>query len=234
MRLISITLIILAALAAFVLWPGLDLIVSGWFVRPGHGFFLADDPAFRFIHGAAFYGARALGIFLALAALVTALRRKPLIKINSKAWLFLFLGLLIGPGLVANVIFKDHWGRARPSTIVEFGGPAHFSPPLIPAHQCARNCSFVAGDAAFGFYLPVFAYVVPRLRSRRVFWGGMGLGVLFGFARLVTGAHFLSDIVFAAFFMQAVLGLLHTSMFGLSETQKCWREWLFLSRIPAA
>jgi len=77
--------------------------------------------------------------------------------------------------------------------------------------------------------LPAFAYVVPPPRSRRYFWSGMGLGSLFGLARFVAGAHFLSDVLFAALFMQITLALLHGMMFGFELTRRYWRDWIFLS-----
>jgi len=30
--------------------------------------------------------------------------------------------MIIGPGLLVNTVFKEHWGRARPSQVEEFGG----------------------------------------------------------------------------------------------------------------
>ena len=53
-----------------------------------------------------------------------------------------------GPGLVVNGVLKAFWGRARPSQILEFGGAAQFTPPVQIADQCARNCSFVSGEAS--------------------------------------------------------------------------------------
>jgi lipid A 4'-phosphatase len=156
-------------------------------------------------------------------------RRRPFLKLSGKAWLFLFLGLLIGPGFVANVVFKDHWGRARPREVVEFGGTAAFSPAFYIRKECSINCSFVSGDASFGFYLPAFAFVAPSRRSRRVFWSAMALGSLFAAARVIIGAHFLSDILFAAFFMLIVNTLLHSAMFGRKKTAKCWKNWMKLS-----
>ncbi|HEU0117163.1 MAG TPA: phosphatase PAP2 family protein, partial [Alphaproteobacteria bacterium] len=152
--------------------------------------------------------------------------------LDAKKWAFLFLALILGPCLIANVIFKDHWGRARPREIVEFGGTRHFSPALVPQEVVKKNESFISGDAAFGFYLPSFAYVVPmvsrkRNLSRRVFWSCMGVGSLFGLSRLAMGAHFLSDIIYAMVFMLVASAALHALMFGRKETSTRWHNWFF-------
>ena len=45
-----------------------------------------------------------------------------------------------------------------------------------------------------GFFLIALAWV---FRDRRWLWAGITLGALVGLGRVVQGAHFLSDIVFA-------------------------------------
>jgi len=223
---VSLTLAALVLLLP-VVWPQIDLAVSGVFYLPGKGFFLAENPLLLFLHEVARYGAWILIAYLALAVTVAFLRHAPFLGIDAKGWMFLALGLLIGPALVANVIFKDHWGRARPREVTEFGGHAAFSPALIPQPEAHRNGSFVAGDAAFGFYIPSFAYVVPKRRSRHVFQIGMGFGLLLGFTRIAMGAHFLSDVAFAALFMLVVSVGLHAAMFGKRNTALFWRDWFY-------
>lgn len=223
--------ILFAALLALpVIWPPVDLWVAGLFYRPDGGFFLADNPICVALHWGAYDGARVLGVGFAVLAVAAWARRKPLLGCDAKAWLFLLLALLIAPGLVANAGFKDHWGRARPREVTAFGGAAPFSPALIPQPHPKRNESFVSGDGAFGFFLPVFAYVVPRRRSRRVFWAMMAAGAAFGFVRIVMGAHFFSDVMYAAFFMLATVAAVHAAMYGRAETAARWRSWF--SREP--
>ena len=229
-------------LALPVLWPQVDLFASGLFYRAGQGFFLADNVLLVTLHKLAFTGARVLGVAFAVLAVWTWARRRlcspPLANsgffaLPAKAWLFLLLALLIGPGLVANVGFKDHWGRARPREIVEFGGTAAFSSALTPQFQKARsNGSFVSGDGAFGFFLPAFAYIAPRRSSRRVFWGSMAAGAVFGAVRLAMGAHFFSDIVYAAFLMLATGSGVHTVMYGAAETAARWKSWFCKKPYP--
>lgn len=232
-----VILLVMLVLSCFLWWPEIDLTVSGWFYESDKKFSLAIHPLFLFMHSVAYYGARVLGVGLFVVAMV-AFYRKAVWGISGKAWLFLFIALMVGPVLLANVILKDHWGRARPREVAEFGGVYSFSPAWIPQQHARRNDSFVAGDAAFGFFLSSFAYVVPlaaasRRRekpnlSRRVFWGGMAAGSLFGFARIAMGAHFLSDVLFAAFFMLGTSALLHLAMFGSRATAIYWRNWFFV------
>jgi len=219
-----------SALVALVLCPSLDLVASGLFYD--NGFFLAQHPVFVFLHGLAVYGSWALGGVLVLITATAYIRRKDISPLPRKGWLFLLLALLIGPVLIANVGFKDHWGRARPREVTAFGGTATFSPALVPQAVATKNGSFISGDGAFGFYLPCFAYLVPLSRrnlSRRVFWGGMAAGGVFSFARLAMGAHFLSDILFAALLMLACSTALHTMLYGKQTTRAYWREWLGLT-----
>ena len=233
-RTAAIGLAALIALAAVVFWPHIDLIVSGWFYRPGDGFFMRDDFLFVAVHFLSHAGARLLGLASLMFAALSASQHRLLFGLRARAWLFLFLALLIGPGLVANLVFKDNWGRARPREITEFGGPQHFTPAHVPADQCGRNCSFVNGDGSFGFYLSSFGYVVPPAKSRRWFWSGLGVGAFFGFARIVMGAHFLSDTLFAAFFVLLTIAFLHAAMFGRRKTKNLWENWLFFREKSAA
>jgi lipid A 4'-phosphatase len=125
----------------------------------------------------------------------------------------------MGPGLVANLLLKDHWGRARPRHVAEFGGPKTFTPPLIPANQCPRNCSFVSGEAA-SIFLPFYAvaFVVPQWAAALVAAGTL-LGFASGAVRVSQGAHFLSDVIFAGVFMALTVGLVYWAILGRTATK---------------
>jgi lipid A 4'-phosphatase len=213
-------------LAIPVIWPSVDLWVSGLFYRAGDGFFLADHPVFVALHRFAYYGARVLGLAFAVLAVSAFVRKRAVAGIDAKAWLFLFMALVVAPGLIANAGLKDHWGRDRPREVTEFGGNGVFTPALSPQFWNAHtNGSFVSGDGAFGFFLPVFAYVVPRRLSRGFFWGGMAAGGVFGFVRIAMGAHFFSDVVYAAFTMLVTVAAVHTAFYGRRMTVSLWRSW---------
>ena len=127
--------------------------------------------------------------------------------------------MAVGPGLVANVVLKDNWGRARPRSVVEFGGTKHFTPALIPAGECARNCSFVSGEASSAF-VPFFAAALSPPQFRRMLFGaGLVIGLAAGLVRISQGGHFLSDILFAGIFMALTASALHILLIGIWQRQ---------------
>lgn len=184
----------IACVVLFLGWPQLDLGAAAYWYQADGGFLSKDDwwvqlwyQLFKKAH---------LVVILTLAWLWTASRiwRTHSERLLRTRLAFLFVVLALGPGLLVNVVFKGEWGRARPSQIVDFGGSKTFSPAMVPADQCARNCSFVSGHASMGFFFIAFAWV---FRDRRWLWGGIVLGALVGLGRMAQGGHFLSDVVFA-------------------------------------
>ena len=125
------------------------------------------------------------------------------------AAVLVLIGVAVGPGLLANALFKDHWHHPRPRDLIEFGGPLHYVPsPLIGTEGGA---SFPCGHCSVGF---MFAAGWWIWRRRRPVWaaaslaGGLALGALLGVGRMAAGAHFLSDIVWSALLAFGVLHFL--------------------------
>jgi len=225
-----------------IIFPGIDLGVSGLFFRPGEtnpnlNFLLANTLVADLCHEIVQRSSQGLALALTLAFLWCAVRLRRLWGLGALQWLFLALALAAGPGLVANLVFKENWDRARPSQIQEFGGTAHFSPPLVMSNECHHNCSFVSGDASAGFFLHSFAYVARR-RQRAIFYGGLGAGLLIGLMRIAQGAHFLSDVLYAGAFMVAATALVHALLYGRAATAAWWRHHILPERagpfLPAA
>lgn len=217
---IGLTIVTLGALAFFIAFPRVDLIVSGWFYRPGEGFWLARLPWVEALRNGIWNLSIAVFALSALA-LVFAAAGRPVPGIGARVVGFVFLLYLLGPVLLVNGVLKEHWGRARPVGVTEFGGTAAFTPPWLPADQCASNCSFVSGEGSAAAALAVaFLVLAPqarRLLSRRAFAAYVLAGVLLPAAglalRLLTGRHFLSDTVFAVLLVLALALCLHTLLF---------------------
>ncbi|WP_207481575.1 phosphatase PAP2 family protein [Arenibaculum pallidiluteum] len=221
----------LTALVLLILVPGIDIAVSRLFFEAGRGFIWRERPVPEFLHEAIQIGARALFAAFLLGLAATLLRRwragyeRPLLGLACRDWFFLLATLLLAPGLLANTVLKDNWDRARPWQVEAFGGNRNHSPPLVLSDQCDHNCSFVAGDAAVGFYLHAFAYVVRR-RSGLVLAAGFAAGSLAGLLRIGMGGHFFSDVVFAGIFMVLAVGLIHALLYGPRATAARWRGWM--------
>ncbi len=197
---VAFLLVSLALALAFVFSPELDLEFQALFYREGEGFFLKDS-----LFPQAFYwGIRRATVpvvgVLILLLLASAIGRVRARGVNPKVVAVLLLTVGIGPGLVVNALFKDNWGRARPSQIVEFGGTKRFTPAFVPSDQCTHNCSFVAGHPSMVF--AAFAAALMLRRRRRAAVAGVAvLGGLAGLGRILQGGHFLSDTVFSGVFV---------------------------------
>ncbi len=122
------------------------------------------------------------------------------LKPRWRAWrlplLFVVVSGILGPGMVVNWGFKEHWQRARPYQVENFGGPQKFSRAAVMTDQCDNNCSFVSGHVSCGVFL-VSLGLVHRRRQRRWAAAGVLSGLLIGFARMADVAHWLSDVLWA-------------------------------------
>jgi lipid A 4'-phosphatase len=206
--------LVLAA-ALFLIFPGIDLWAGGLFYRPGAGFFLASWGPVRAIYAAVPYITDAVVLGVPALYALALWRGRPMWRLDGRGAAFLLLALALGPGLLINTVLKDHWGRARPIQVTEFGGTQRFTPAPLPADQCARNCSFPAGHPAMGFYFVAFALLArDRGRRRAAAAAAVAAGTLIGVARMAQGGHFLSDVVFSGLLVCAVSDLLHRAILG--------------------
>jgi membrane-associated PAP2 superfamily phosphatase len=123
---------------------------------------------------------------------------------------FILLFIALGPGLVVNVLLKEHFGRARPREIIEFGGSHQFTQFWQPG-DAGENSSCPSGHAAIAFCVmaPWFAL---REKHRVAAAGFLMLGTTFGFlvgiARILQGGHFVSDILWAGGLIYLIGGTL--------------------------
>lgn len=180
-------------------FPGIDRWVARLFYLGNREFVMSNHPIGNFfdkdLHVAIEW---MLAAFVALYFLSEILRR-PILNLDRARFLFVIISLTLSVGLLVNVVLKEHWGRARPHQTVEFGGTQQFTPAFVMTDQCRRNCSFVSGDAALGFGFVAFALMLRKNRARWVA-AALAFGSVVSLMRMMRGAHFLSDVVFAAVF----------------------------------
>ncbi len=189
--------ILLIALAIVTVVPAIDIGASTWFYVQGDGFPWREAPLGLFVR-------RVVPRLIVGSAIVCAwvwayglFRHRTFFTLTTPRMAYIAGTLLIGPGLIVETILKPNWGRPRPESLVQFGGPNPYAPPLLFAEGCTRNCSFVSGHAAVAFWITAYAFLLPD-RYRRA---GMALALIVGAAvgamRVMQGAHFVSDVLYA-------------------------------------
>jgi len=130
--------------------------------------------------------------------------------VPGRAALFLLLSLALGPGILANSVLKDHWGRYRPVDLTQFGGSDRpFTAWWDPRGACVGNCSFIAGEPSGAFWtLAAAAFAPPQWRAL-AYGAAIAFGAAVGLIRIAAGGHFFSDVAFAGVFMFLLIYVLH-------------------------
>lgn len=198
---------VMGALCLLMFVPGLDIAFSGLFYAPGDGFFWDRGQFLGFVREAApvlIIGTFLFCLLLWLAGLVFG---QWFLGLTTPRMAYLFVTLVVGPGLLVETLLKSHWGRARPNDTTFFGGTATFTPPAWIAQECSHNCAFVSGHAALAFWLTAYGFLLPPQWRRQGVLAGLICGAAVGMVRVIQGAHFLSDVVFAGAFILIVNAL---------------------------
>jgi membrane-associated PAP2 superfamily phosphatase len=211
----------------------LDIAAARLFYRPGalDRWPLAKELPWSVLYRLAPWVTASL-VIVGLAALSAGLVR------GRGAWrrhgTFLLLCVALGPGLLVNLVFKDHWDRPRPRDIVEFGGPSHYRPAPLPGGE--GGASFPCGHCSVGFLYAAGWWVWKR---RRPAWARASLtfGLLAGFAlglgRMAAGGHFLSDVIWSALLALGVAHVLYYDVLRLPVHELRESEATSV-RVPAA
>jgi lipid A 4'-phosphatase len=207
----------------FGLFPQLDLAVARHF----HGYIDANQNVFAWRLYPPLMQARNVGLWIgtvlvapAVAALLVKLvlpRRK--MFISGRAVVFLIATLALAPGLMVNVLLKDHWGRPRPIDVVQFGGTQHFTAWWDPRGECPANCAFVSGDVAGAFWTIAPAALAPPQWRALAYGAALALGTGMAAIRVMAGAHFVSDAVFAGVFTFLIIWLVHGLIYRWPRTR---------------
>lgn len=189
-----ITAVLVALAMLPTLWPALDVSAASPFFGSPPAIDAREWPWVRFINDWVPAVFRSVMLLCLLGWL--GLRWKKRAPQWRLALLFFALGGLVGPGAVVNLVFKDHWQRARPYQVEAFGGDKQFTRAAVVTDQCSDNCSFVSGHVACGYFL-ISLMLVHRRRARP--WAAVGLAsaAAIAFSRMADQAHWLSDTLWA-------------------------------------
>ena len=190
-------------LIVFAVWPGLDLAVSHLFFWDDR--FDGDGLPDRLSRD--FFRITPFVVLTAYAALWSAARlgAKVVWAPSGRAIVFLIATMAIGPGLVVNLGFKDHWGRPRPYQTQDFNGTSAFKPWYETDGDCKRNCSFVSGEASTGFWMVAPASVLPPPIRTPAMIAAFIFGAAASVLRLAFGGHYLSDVLLGGLFTLVII-----------------------------
>ena len=174
----------------------LDRRISGVFHHPQEGFFLEDHAPwiwlYRFgtIPGLVFIALSIFAFFMSTLSPRWADIRRPAAIVVLTA--------LLGSGIMANVVLKPYWGRPRPSQTTDFGGEWAYRDALSPGTP-GKGQSFPSGHCTIAF-LFVSAWAARKKYPRAAFAitvFGLTYGLFMSAARIVQGAHFATDAMWA-------------------------------------
>ncbi|MDJ0780536.1 MAG: phosphatase PAP2 family protein [Desulfosarcinaceae bacterium] len=204
---VTVTLVALCLLTALFHALDLDLRIEALFYHP--------DDGWRWRHAqpweALYRWGTIPGLLLTVGSLVALS-----ISLATRRWarhqrnmLLISLTAILGAGLLINAVLKPYWGRPRPRQVQAFSGEWTYRAPHERGTP-GQGESFPCGHCTMG-YLFVTLFFLRRQAPRLAYWGG-GFGLLYGslvgLARMVQGAHFPTDVLWA-------LGLIWLTAAGL-------------------
>jgi membrane-associated PAP2 superfamily phosphatase len=198
----------------FGVFPRLDLAISGLFYDPATHDFRINALLWVRQSRAAARTIVALIVAPACLALLGKLllpRRSMFVK--TRVALFLVLTLAVGPGLITNSLFKEHWGRARPIDVTQFGGTDRFTAWWDPRGDCPGNCSFIAGEPAGAFWTLAPAALAPPQWRALAYAAAVVFGSGVGALRIAGGGHFFTDVVFAGVIMYLLIWVAYGAVY---------------------
>jgi len=198
---VSVALCILCS-AVFYLYPEIDLKFSMIFYDPEDGFYLSHSNWLHLLEKMPKMLAIGVLFLMALLALLTFFYTRSLEYKHYVAHLYIAIVFILGTIIVVDQGLKEYSGRARPYQVEEFGGYKQFTGAYHKAAECAGNCSFVSAHAAAAFAFVGFAFVVRNRHKRALIEiSALVWGLVAGFARIVDGKHFLSDIILCGMYI---------------------------------
>jgi membrane-associated PAP2 superfamily phosphatase len=199
-------IIVLVLSVVFLLFPRLDIAFSSLFYD-GSGFPMSRLPAFIALRALGNDIARIVSVVLIVVLILKlAFPDRPSL-IPPRDTLFVAGTLIVGPGILVNLVFKNHWGRARPVNVTAFGGDHPFVGAWHISDGCVTNCSFVSGEGSSAIWLLTLAVLLPLAWRRPALRILIVLALLLSLNRIAMGGHFLSDVLLAWAMTLAVIAV---------------------------
>jgi len=190
----------LALLAWAANRTGLDLRLASWLYDPAaHAFPLRDSRWLDLLgHRIVLVFPVGLGV-LAFAAALASYRLPVLRPWRPVLWALVFTLCLV-PLAIGQL--KHHTTLPRPYNLTLFGGYAAYPLHWWAASRAEAGGALPSSHAGAGYALLVLYFCGWALDRPRLRWGGLALGIaaglLFSSVRILQGAHFLSQTLWAA------------------------------------
>jgi membrane-associated PAP2 superfamily phosphatase len=206
------TVVILILSVIFLLFPRLDIAFSGLFYD-GTGFPMERLPAFIALRALGNDITRIVVVVLLLVLILKLAFPDQRSLIPPRDTLFVAGTLIVGPGIIVNLIFKNNWGRPRPTDVTVFGGDHPFVGAWHMSDACASNCSFVSGEGSSAIWLVTLAVLLPLAWRRPALRTLIVLAALLSLNRIAMGGHFLSDVLLAWAMTLAVIAVAYRFLY---------------------
>jgi lipid A 4'-phosphatase len=177
-------------------FPGVDLAIAERFYTSDTGFEALGRPWERFLYHSVEVLMVAGNLALVGVWIWNRRRGRAVLGLTGRKLLLLLCLLALLPGLLVNQGFKEHWGRARPIQVTQFGGERPFTPAFV--HTGGSGGSFSSGHVAAAVYLVAVAHLLAGPRSLWVWLAALYTAAV-AFARMAAGGHFFSDAMTSIF-----------------------------------
>jgi lipid A 4'-phosphatase len=218
-------LIIALAVAAvtgvvFGVLPRLDLDIAGlFFFAKSKQFIIGHDMRLHRLRDISTWIVAAVAAPAAVALIVKILNPKRRLLMAGRAVIFLLVTLALAPGVMANLVLKDHWGRSRPIDVGQFGGNEHFVAWWDPRGDCPGNCSFVSGESSGAFWTLAPAALASAPWRALAYAAAIAFGAAVSSLRMAFGSHFFSDVVFSGVFTFLIIWTVHGLLYRWRATR---------------
>ena len=208
------------SIAVYALFPTLDLVVArAFFDATTRVFPLGFNHVAAVVRDAAMWLTWAIAAPSIVALLAKLIRPDRPMLVKGRTVAFFLITLTLSAGVLSNLAFKSNWGRPRPVSVIEFGGPWHFKPWWDPSGECPKNCSFFSGEASTAFWTYAPAALTPPQWQPVAFAAATVFGALTGLLRMSFGGHFLSDVIAAGVVTFLTVWLFYALIYRWASTR---------------